>query len=694
MSPLALVDEVIASWLESRDDTGTMPQNNFNRTGNNTFQTARNQTTTQQMFFNELRFAAARSIRTSTIILASFNIIAAFATAVGILVDSYFRERRNNRSYKFRRNGLNFVPEGEIYPLILSVGIFIQSLVFTGAQSTGLDGLFGTGCTMMALVMLPAVFLAPFIQLVFGVELTIRALRKEIFAPRGKWNVSICSALVGLFTLAMFLVADFDQSPNFCLTSLFWFVAHYSTACFGLLTAIASILIICTVVIFIKLHSSIQIEVTARVAASRMVYYLALGAISICFMLPYFYVMTFMNRRGQNNNSLNLSMVAAVVANISGLMNGGLYLFLKSNTISTIGPRDKIGEYENRRARYKIERRYTMDDTDSEIGFDNQDHKDYNAATGSGGLRRVDSEASLTAYEKEEVMDAKSMSSVRPPSTIYGRRGPASIRSFRSNRLLSAASNVFMPKAPERARVSNTASGHMRKRSNYSLFPNKSSGAKSSLTLLPATTYSPNYNDHLKPPPSMGNLAAFRHRRDSSLISSATVQIGLRFSSVDDIPPVAQTVVTVQDPHVYNLECPNVVKELQAKGLNVQLRRPAGLDSGSTTPTGSTKEGSPTSPGRSPAKDAKMKTLPPVPRPQIDTQSVTPALSQEITLSPSVYSPQNPNKAKLSSPQGAGFNVSPPGPASSPRSPPMVPPPRRAGEITPPAVADGKDAWI
>ncbi|KAK0674039.1 hypothetical protein QBC41DRAFT_70633 [Cercophora samala] len=679
MSPLALVDEVIASWLQSRDDTGTMPQNNFNRTGNNNFQTARNQTTTQQMFFNELRFAAARSIRTSTIILASFNIIAAFATAVGILVDSYFREKRNNLSYRFKRNGFNFVPEGEIYPLILSIGIFIQSLVFAGAQSTGLDGLFGTGCTMMALVMLPAVFLAPFIQLVFGVELTMRALRKELFAPRGKWNVSICSALVGLFTLAMFLVADFDQSPNFCLTSLFWFVAHYSTACFGLLTAIASILIICTVVIFIKLHSSTQVEVTARVAASRMVYYLALGAISICFMLPYFYVMTFMNRRGQNNNSLNLSMVAAVVANISGLMNGGLYLFLKSNTISSIGPRDKVGEYENRRARYKIERRYTMDDTDSEFGFD-EDFKKYKTAA---DLRRMDSEESLTAYEKGEAVDAKSMSSVRPPSTIYGRRGPASIRSFRSNRLLSAASNVFMPKAPERARVSNMAGGHMRKRSNYSLFPNKNSGAKSSLTLLPATTYSPNNNDHLKPPPSMGNLAAFRHRRDSSLISSATVQIGLRFSSVDDIPPVAQTVVTVQDPHVYNLECPNVVKELQAKGIDVHLKRPVGLDSGATTPTGSTKEGSPTSPGRSPVKDAKMKTLPPVPKPTIDTQSVTPAPAQEITLSPSVYSPQSPNKAKLPGPR-----------APSPRSPPMVPPPRRTGETTPTPVADGKSAWI
>ena len=93
--------------------------------------------------------------------------------------------------------------------------------------------------------------------------------------------MTICSVIIGLLLFAMFLVADFDQSPNFCLTSLFWFVAHYSAACFGLLTTIAATLIACTVVIFVKLHSSINIEVTARVNASRMVYYLALAAISI-----------------------------------------------------------------------------------------------------------------------------------------------------------------------------------------------------------------------------------------------------------------------------------------------------------------------------------------------------------------------------------------------------------------------------
>ncbi len=54
-----------------------------------------------------------------------------------------------------RRNGFSFVPESEIFPLVLSIGIFIQGFVFAGAQSTGLDALFGLGCTWLAQLMLP-----------------------------------------------------------------------------------------------------------------------------------------------------------------------------------------------------------------------------------------------------------------------------------------------------------------------------------------------------------------------------------------------------------------------------------------------------------------------------------------------------------------------------------------------------------
>src|SRR5262245_43043197 len=82
-------------WLESRGDSmmkdGFLSQAASGTDGNST----------NQMLINQLKFAAAKSIRTSTIILATFNTIAAFATAMGILYDAYSRERRNNRSFKF-----------------------------------------------------------------------------------------------------------------------------------------------------------------------------------------------------------------------------------------------------------------------------------------------------------------------------------------------------------------------------------------------------------------------------------------------------------------------------------------------------------------------------------------------------------------------------------------------------------------
>lgn len=92
MSPFFTTDE--AGWLAPRgDDAG-----NIYGGGNGSFQT----NGTNNMMLNQFKIAAARSIRTSTIILATFNTIAAFATALGILYDSYSREKRNNRKFKFR----------------------------------------------------------------------------------------------------------------------------------------------------------------------------------------------------------------------------------------------------------------------------------------------------------------------------------------------------------------------------------------------------------------------------------------------------------------------------------------------------------------------------------------------------------------------------------------------------------------
>lgn len=411
-------------------------------------------------------------------------------------------------------------------------------------------------------------------------------------------------------------------------------------------------------------------------------------------MIPYFFSIAFIDQRSGNSNALTLSMIASVVANVSGLMTGGLYLFLKSNTLSTIGPRDKVTEYERRRQKYKI-RRYDPDNEDS------YDAQITNPVGGPGSLRRMDSEASLVSDEKGEELGDPAPG--RPVSPQYNLGGPNPLR---SNAVYPESE---IPRAPEPARISTTPTiGHMRKRS-YSLFPNKAPSVKS-FTLLPATTYSPNAKEtganHLKPPPSMKNLIS-RHRRDSSLVSTATVQIGLRLSSVADIPPVAKNTVVVPDTNVYPLECPNIQKEKMLSPnkrpakVNMSLEsQPAVVDDSTLVDE---------TPIRDPVKTARMKTLPPVPRTAgedsdddlADDTAVESDGASEVevleTLSPKVYSPVKSKSNKLPSPRGVGFRVpAAPKPSSGadPRSPPMSASLQRAGKgDTTPVVTEGK-AWI
>ncbi len=110
--------------------------------------------------------------------------------------------------------------------------------------------------------------------------MTIRGLRRKPFPPRGKWTVTICLVIIGMLLLANFLVADFIRSPDFCFASLFWFVAYWAQGCFAILLVISIVLLIGLVVIFVRLSRSITIETSERVAASRMVYYLALAVLS------------------------------------------------------------------------------------------------------------------------------------------------------------------------------------------------------------------------------------------------------------------------------------------------------------------------------------------------------------------------------------------------------------------------------
>lgn len=123
-----------------------------------------------------------------------------------------------------------------------------------------------------------AVFITPVINLVFGIETAFRGFRSN-FAPRGKWTVGICNGLVGLVCVLILVVAAVDQGPDLCFAALFWFVNHYATGCFASLAAMAAATLVTIGLIFLKLRKSQMVSPTERLAAQRMVYYLALGFI-------------------------------------------------------------------------------------------------------------------------------------------------------------------------------------------------------------------------------------------------------------------------------------------------------------------------------------------------------------------------------------------------------------------------------
>ncbi|KAI1391043.1 uncharacterized protein F4822DRAFT_170951 [Hypoxylon trugodes] len=616
---------------------------------------------------NQFKFLAARSIRTSTIILAAFNTVSAFAAAAGIFYDCYVATKRSNLENNTRTSVFRCLFGGpETYPFILSLSITIQGIIFAVCQSFGLDGLFIPQCSLISQFMWPAIFIVPYIQLVFGLEVFYRATRSEPFPPRGKWNVVICLVIVKILLVGTGLVGLFVQPPNFCFASLFWFVARWAKGGFVILVTIAVILTICSVVIFRKLTRSSMIENSERVSASRMVYYLVLAVITNALIVPFFVYLTVSTSFSDDGNSgLTLSMISTVVANLTGLTTGGLHLFLRSNTIGTIGPKNKLAKYE----RQKMKRQTRAG------GINGMDF--------NGMLQPVPGPQSIAKTESQEnLVDEKGNDMERGESPYYRaslQLSPRSPDPLRSNAVFEAAD---IPRIPEPIQVPPTPSAitHNRKPSaSYTLFPSKNQGNTASVALLPPTAYNPNTqanlappsfpfgdpNDTLKPPPSIRPPWS-RHRRDSSMASSATVQIGLRISNVADIGPMNPKVSTEAE-RVYDLECPQ-------KDEPANTYRPSPLATYSALPQ-----------SPAPSRDSRMKNLPPVPA-QSEEQK------KDCTLSPLVYDPNSPTKSRTPSPRGVGFGVPRRANTTPVQDPPSRVPSRNRGNSS--SAAEYRSDWI
>lgn len=185
----------------------------------------------------------------------------------------------------------------ETFPLILNIGIGIQSLVFAGVQGTGLHSLFIDGCSAIAQFMWPgkifveiciavpnnilALFIAPYIQVVFGLECMRRACRSRPFQPRGKYDVTICLVLIVFMLIGTWIPSNVAPEPDHCFASLLWFISGFGEPGLVILAVVLALSAISAITICVRLSTFTLIDQHQRIAASRMVYYLVLGSISI-----------------------------------------------------------------------------------------------------------------------------------------------------------------------------------------------------------------------------------------------------------------------------------------------------------------------------------------------------------------------------------------------------------------------------
>jgi hypothetical protein len=353
-----------------------------------------------------------------------------------------------------------------------------------------------------------------------------------------------------------------------------------------------------------------------------------------------------------------------VVLNLSGLMNGLLYLFLRSNTATTsFGPKNGRS-YGQGKHEIRIW-------GPNELVFNNQLADPVSGPRTPAELpSRSESRTNLVGLEKDRPISMESLRSPPPiisPTSKYNPLRSNAVGEMRTMPHIAEQIAELPSFSPKRC--------HARKQS-YSLFPtDPTSPVKPPPTNTKEEPTSIYDISDLQPPPAIfgGGLRGQGHRRDSSVVSSATVQIGLRISHAPS--PSQEDIIQLPLPSTtYNANAkrpvsllrvetqPTPQPFLQPVSLPVRSpRRPSPLVTSIQSPTQS-------SPMR---ESSSNKTLPPTPKSADFVTPIQRIAEPAAQLSPAVYSPEKRFPKALGTPQSAtlpklnSLNDSPAGPQRS-----------------------------
>ncbi|KAH7125583.1 hypothetical protein B0J11DRAFT_309766 [Dendryphion nanum] len=479
-----------------------------------------------------LQLQQVQTLRTMHLTLGAFSLALMLLTVHRIISDAKRTSAVQVPLRKQRFNLFHNVHTAETFPLVLACGAVLQQIIFVAVQSTSLHSVLSNKCRGLSMITLPAIFITGYATLVFGVEMSMRAFKFDRFSPRGRWNTPICVGCIAFLLLLTWMPTIVWPMYNRCFGSLIWFPMRYELIMICILVILIFFFLFLAALISIQLMRTAEVDPNERIAASRMCYYLLMAALVYTLVLP----VEIQAHRRDFMNTLATSRIAEISLFTSGIFYAFFHLFLRVNaTRLVIKPNKESSQNETKQKRPRI-RFFGPSDLEMNIS---------GPLALQGG--RLDSRQGLIDVGPEKNrfdFDGEYFTRSERPLT------PGSMKS------LGSIDPTKWPLPPAEASysedVKESAPGlHKRAKSSYSLFPTRAED----IPRLPATVYSPNenrvsklalrrqtrrsslggksvtdvtecFNFLSKPAP----LFSRRHRRDESTDSSATVQIGLRFS--------------------------------------------------------------------------------------------------------------------------------------------------------------------
>ena len=101
-----------------------------------------------------------------------------------------------------------------------------------------------------------------------------RSVKSDRFAPRGKWNTTICIAILSFLVVLTWIPTIAWPMYNRCFGSLIWFSNRYDLLTLIILCVLVFFCIALAAVISVQLMRHSNVDPSERIAASRMTYYL------------------------------------------------------------------------------------------------------------------------------------------------------------------------------------------------------------------------------------------------------------------------------------------------------------------------------------------------------------------------------------------------------------------------------------